>query len=525
MSKTYEEKLRQKLLKEEQVRFSSNQQRAINLADQFLNLITKDIAWQREFVLDTNTHKAIFGERRGGKTNVMAIAAIYKALQTPNIQILYIGLTQTSCQRIMSDQVLARILRSYPLPAKLVGQDLRFDNGSIIYLIGIDANKKQKEKIRGIKSSLNMIDEMQSYTQDTQLILNEVLGPTTADTKASTILAGTAGDAIGKSYWYEITKDNTPANPISKSVLHPEWMVYRSSWKDNTAIDEITNQRICDNVQEYLNDLIQEHPGIQLTDSFRQEWGAEWIVLSSSLVYPRFSDANLISSPTCRELDTKQAIPMPPTHILQSMTHILGIDLGFNDQTTMCVLGYHTKFSNKVYVLESFGKSEMLIPEVVAKIRELDNHYHFSYMVGDSSSLQIFETLKEVHGFPIHKADRAGKYSHQRTLNSDLQTRTIIFLPGNEELIQQLKTIQWDKKKLQEGKYQEDPSFNNDLADSFLYAHHFSRHLWYEAPRIIPSPGEYFTRAILTGELQASRSDFISQDRQRFNPYARRKQY
>jgi hypothetical protein len=25
----------------------------------------------------------------------------------------------------------------------------------------------------------------------------------------------------------------------------------------------------------------------------------------------------------------------------------------------------------------------------------------------------------------------------------------------------------------------EDPSYQNDQADSFLYCHHFSRHLWY----------------------------------------------
>ena len=59
-------------------------------------------------------------------------------------------------------------------------------------------------------------------------------------------------------------------------------------------------------------------------------------------------------------------------------------------------------------------------------------------------------------------------------------------MPGNEELIKQLSSLTWDAKKLKEGEYKEVEGQKNDLADAFLYAHHFSRHMWYNAPK--PKP-------------------------------------
>src|SRR5271155_956559 len=99
-------------------------------------LATKDIPWQAEFIADPETHKALLGERRSAKTSCMGIAATDHALRHPYSKILYIGLTSDSCQRAMYDEVLAKLLRDFPMPAKLVGGDeMRFDNGSIIYLI------------------------------------------------------------------------------------------------------------------------------------------------------------------------------------------------------------------------------------------------------------------------------------------------------------------------------------------------------------------------------------------------------
>ena len=202
----------------------------------FVEAATRDVPWQRQFVYDRSPRRALFGERRGGKTSAMGVCAIEKCLARPNSKVIYVGLTQDSCTRVFYDEVLSNFRRRYSLPFDLTGGDTaRFANGSLIYLVGLDATKKQKEKVRGLKASRILIDEMQSYTQDTSLIINEVLGPAAADTKADIILGGTAGNALGKNYWYEITRHNTREAPIAPSLLHPEWTVYRCEWQKNTA--------------------------------------------------------------------------------------------------------------------------------------------------------------------------------------------------------------------------------------------------------------------------------------------------
>lgn len=324
-------------------------------ARRFVEAATRDVPWQRDFVLDQSPRKALFGERRGGKTTALGIASVARRLRFPNSKGVYVGLTQDSASRVFVDEVLDRLKRKYDLPADIIGgNEMRFENGSIIYVVGLDATKKQKERVRGIKASDIIVDEMQSYTQDIRKIINEVLGPAAADTKAPLMIGGTAGNALGENYWYEITRDNTRDEPIAPSARHPEWMVYRCEWAKNTAIDEQTGRRVCDNVREYLEEQIAKHPGIQLTDSWLQEWEAKWVILTSSLIY-RFSEANVVGHERCIDLGTRQPVPYPSEAFLAGASKILGIDLGYNDPTAMTVVAYNTQFSNKLYVIETLS--------------------------------------------------------------------------------------------------------------------------------------------------------------------------
>lgn len=471
-------------------------------AKRFVEAATRDVPWQRAFVYDKSPRKALFGERRGGKTTVIGISMVARRLAMPNSKGIYVGLTQDSARRVFVDEVLDRLKRKYGLPAEIIGGDeMRFANGSLIYVVGLDATKKQKERVRGIKAADIAIDEMQSYTQDIRKIINEVLGPAAADTKAPIVLGGTAGNALGENYWYEMTRDNTREHPIAPSQRHPEWNVYRCEWSKNTAIDELTGKRVCDNVREYLEEQRVQHPGIELTDSWLQEWEAKWVILTSSLIY-RFADANRVGNPLC-------PVAAPSEAFLGGASFILGIDLGYNDPTAMTVVAYNTQFSNKLYVVETFKRSSMLVGDVAEKIRTLDAKYHFDYMVGDSSSLQVYETLCQQYGLVIQKANRQGKLSHQLTLNSDLQTLVVVVLPGNDELAKQLSTCKWEAEALREGKYVEDQADPNDLADSFLYAYTFSRSLWYTAPmKRAPRTNDEMTLDLTRQLMQANQGGF-----------------
>lgn len=453
-------------------------------ARRFADEATREIAWQRAFVYDTAPRVALFGERRGAKTTAFGIKQVHRRLLMPNSKGIYIGLTNESAVRVYSNEVLDRIIRTFNVPATILagGEEIRFENGSLLYVIGLDATRKQKERVRGLKAADVVIDEMQSFTQDVGAIIRDIVGPAAADTQAPMMIGGTAGDAFEHVFWYQVTRENTSETPRgTPSVRHPEWAVWRCKWSENTAKDEITGRRICDNVRAHLEEQKAKHPGIELTDSWRREWNAEWIILASSLVY-RFGKVNQLGEPECRELN-EAPIASPSEAFLAGATYILGIDLGYNDPTAMVVCAYNTDYSNKLYIIETFQKSGMLVADVDEKLKELERRYEFSYKVGDSSSLQVFESLRQTHGHTIEKADRQGKLSHVHLVNSDLQTRVILVTPGNEELVQQLSTLRWAAKELEKGKYVEDPADDNHLADAFLYAHTFSRSLWYESPK------------------------------------------
>jgi hypothetical protein len=232
---------------------------------------------------------------------------------------------------------------------------------------------------------------------------------------------------------------------------------------------------------------------------------------TTALIY-HYSTANLIGHSNCK-------YTAPTYEFLLTATYVLGLDLGYNDPTAMTVVAYNNKYSNKLYIIETFQQSEMLIQEVATKIKELDSRYHFSYMVGDSSSLQVFETISQTYSLPIEKANRQGKLSHQLILNSDMKCELVLFMPGNGELINQLETCTWSKSQFETGKYVEDPKHPNDQVDSFLYAFFYSRHLWFKEPKPILKPEETFLNAILMADKKDKRADRYSNDKSKYSAH------
>ena len=158
-------------------------------------------------------------------------------------------------------------------------------------------------------------------------------------------------------------------------------------------IDEQTGRRVCDNVREYLAEQVAKHPGIETTDSWRQEWEAEWVILTSSLIY-RFTDRNVGAMPTRDYLD--------------SARYVLGLDLGYNDPTAITVVAYNTRYSNKLHVVYTFQQQAMLVADVAEKLKELEARFRPDHMVGDSSSLQVFETLRQQYGLVIRRLSDRG---------------------------------------------------------------------------------------------------------------------
>lgn len=470
---------------------------------------------QLDFIKDKSKRKALFVGRRAGKSTSIAIYMLLAALTNPGVRITYFGLTAGSAEDTMYPILLGKepgqeagILLNYLKESEykynMTERLLEFSNGASIKFAGVDVNYKEIDKVLGSKQYMIIIDECQNQTQDLEKIINKKAQQCVSDylTKGGgqIILAGTAGDYRGKHYWYRINTDPT----LGWSIHH---------WEHDQNPHMKQQKKI-----EQDNFLKQYGPDYIKTAWWIQQYECQWITDKNVLIY-RYDQSNLLNSPSCIDSATNQRIPMPSNEFLTSATYILGIDLGYNDPTALTIVAYNLKFSNKLYVIETFNKSNMLVQEVASKIKQLDNKYHFSYMVGDSSSLQVFETIKQNYSLPIEKANRSGKLSHQLVVNSDLQTKNIVIMPGNDELINQLQSCIWDRSAFEEGRYVEDPSFKNDIADSFLYAHNFSRHLWFKEPKPILTIQESFVQSILQGEKKFNKQMILQGSKERYNPY------
>lgn len=400
------------------------------------NVLGECFAQQLDFINSSAKKKVLCLTRRAGKSYCVAVYLINEALLNPKSKLIYIHLTKKEAIDTMWLDIFETIILKLEIKAELVGQQIRFDNGSIIYLTGIDATPKEKEKLRGKKYRLAVIDECQSFRQDLKNTIHSVLGPTLADNNATLCLCGTAGNQMGEHYWYQINRPDSEEKG---------WTFFKWTWEDNVF------KR--DNIRAYLNDLKASDPGIVKTNSFRQEWLGEWVPETDARVY-RSEKPNYVEE-------------LPPGFLVGA-SYILSIDLGYYDATAFVVSAYNKKFDNTLYILESQKKSELLPSAVTAMIKEYYmQKYKFRSMYVDAGggALQFVEEMRQIHQLPLQSAQKLGKEAHISLLNDDFITGKVkILKPNNEALIKELDTLIWDVKVLKEtGQRKEDASKQNHL--------------------------------------------------------------
>lgn len=471
---------------------------------------------QRLFMADKSRRKCLFVARRGAKTFAIAIYILLAAISNPKVKILYLGLSKESAENALWRDCLQTIFDNAGMKEgthytyNRVNKTVEFRNKSTIRMTGADTSFKEPGKLLGGKYFMAVIDECQNYTQNLESIILSVLGPAVSDYindgGGQIILAGTAGPYMGKHYWYRINTEKELG-----------WSIHTWDGKDNP------HMKVQKEVEEH--DFLQQYgPDYVKTDWYQQQYLCHWVFATTALIY-KFERGCNISSPECIDSLSGKRIERPSEAFLASATYILALDIGYNDPSAFVVVAYNLKYSNKLFVIESFVQDKLLPREIAAKIKALDSRYRFTYMVGDSSNLTVFETLCQDYSFPIEKANRTGKLSHQFVLNGDFVCKNIVFMPGNEALTDQLQTVVWDRTALVDGRYVEDPAYKNDLTDALLYAHNYSRHLWFRPPPKQETEQEHFVSSILEGERALNRIDMLKADKRRLNPYQHKPVY
>jgi hypothetical protein len=390
---------------------------------------------QWNFINDPSSLKVAQCTRRAGKSYGAGLYAFKEAHSTPGVSVVIVGLTRDSIKKIYMKDIMRQINNDLKLGASPNRSDLTWTlpNGSIIYLVGVDANPDDMNKLLGQKNKLVIIDESAFYRQNMRKLVYEILIPTMIDYNGTIALISTTSH-LTKTLYYDITMEKIKG-----------WSVHK--W---TALD---NPHIAEKWKKQIEALKINNPGIEQTPAFRRMYLNEWVIDEDSLVYRHQHAIHIDNLP-----DTKT-----------EWHYVLGIDLGFEDDTAFVVCAYN-EYDERLYVIETFNKSKMIISAVASKIDELNKKYKFSHMVVDNASKQAVEEMKVRYQLPLIPADKTDKRVFIEMLNSDLITKKICILPDAKPLTNEWTDLVFDERKLQLGKFVEHPAVPNHLSDAFLYA-------------------------------------------------------
>lgn len=432
------------------------------------DILTMAFPKQIDIIKHPNRTKALLTNRRFGKSTTAGLYLFKEALDYPGSTNIYVALTRESAQKIMYKDVLKKINKDYHLNAKFNEAPylkVTLPNESVIYLLGLDKDKGEAEKVLGQAFRLVVVDECASFKQDLGEIINKVLIPATVDWEGTVFLIGTPGDNT-RSYFYDVTTGKEKGWEVFKGLSH------------------VDNPHMKDKMQKEINRLIEKNPLVTETSWFKQMYLGEWVIDNSKLVSKFNRSINLID--TIRETQ-------------EEFYYIMGIDLGFNDATAITVVGYR-QYDRNLYVFESFKKKGMDITDVANKIKQISSKYqHVKYVV-DNASKQAVEEIKNRHGIPLHPAEKIQKKEFISLMNAEfVQGYIKILEKPNKGLIDELETLIWEDETQQ----REHPQLDNHNHDSLLYAWRHAYNYYVETkPENISYNSEDYMNKMLDEELE-----------------------
>lgn len=402
---------------------------------------------QQAFLDDPSPMRVVLCTRRSGKTYGGGLALFRAAFARPNVSCLYVALTRASAKRIAWKDVLKTIDREQRLGCRFNETELSvtLPNGSVIYLLGMDADEGEKEKALGQKFASVVIDEAASFSIDLHELVFGVLKPAVADYRGQIAMIGTPGN-VKRGLFYELTEGQDPGDPGRWSKLG--WSGHRWSARDNPHMRDKWAAEVAD--------LRANNPRIAETPLFRQHYLGQWVVDDDARVY-RFDVAR-----------NGYRGELPAVTGRGRWHYIVGLDLGFADSTAWVVAAYHDN-SRQLHIVEALKADGLDITDVAQRTRQLLARYDVDRIVVDGANKQAVEELRRRHDLPMTAADKAGKADFVELMNGDLIMGNVrVNLDAAAVLAEEWGGLVWDQRVV--GRRVEHPACPNHCADAALYA-------------------------------------------------------
>jgi PBSX family phage terminase large subunit len=411
------------------------------------SLFSDNFPQQKNFVLDNAKLKAIFCTRRAAKSFTAGLYMVYEALSTPNCNVLFIGLTRQSAKDIIWKDILQVINRQHKLNCKFNKAELSmtFTNGSKIQITGVDTDAEEMNKLLGRKYRLVCIDEASMYTVDLRHLVYDILSPAMADLAGTICLMGTSSNYT-RGLFYDITNG-----------IEPGWSLHQWSAYDNPFVAR--------QWQDKLNEIAELRPLYMETPQFKQWYLNKWVVETDKLVYKYNQEKNLY-------------IELPKNINKLGWRYVLGIDLGYEDDTAFVLTAYHENDPH-FYVIDCYNEKHMSLDQVADKIKKYMNNTDRepSKIVIDGAAKQSVESMRIRYSIPFEYTDKQGKSDFIEILNADLIQAKIKISSKCNTLVDELMSLVWktDGDKIVIPR-KEHPALPNHLCDAFLYAWRMGYH-------------------------------------------------
>lgn len=449
------------------------------------NFLNGEYALQDDFILHPNKFKAFLSTRRCGKTYTGGLYMCKEAYENPGCSVIYAGLTKESARRILIKDVLKPINKKYGLEIKFNATTLTctFPNGSIIYIMGLDSSEDEKEKALGQKYKLAIIDEAASYNIDLRELVYGVLKPAMADLSGTIVLLGTPGN-LTKSLFYDVT-----------AGIEPGWHV--------VSANTFQNPFMADNWRKEIEELTTNQPYIIETPLFKQMYLGQWVIDTDALVYKFNADRNFYD-----------AFP----HVKGDWQHVLGVDLGYEDDSAFVVVAFH-EHSKVLHIVDCFSDKHMDITDVANKIKGFKAKYNIYKVIIDNANKQAVEEMQKRHSLPLEPADKTGKSDFIEIMNSELiQGYIKLQRTACHKLADEWQNLVWKEKGI---KREENPSCANHLSDAALYAWRFTYSYIGERPKPAPAYGTPIWHQSEVERMEAEAEEYFkAQEEASKDPYS-----
>lgn len=418
-------------------------------------LLDRATPLQARYIDDRAALLSYLAGRRHGKTD--AVAARIITHSKPGTMTAYVAPTITRANEILVP-LLRQLRRDCDVGWEQRGDVISFTNGGQLRLMGA-SNSAEVQKLRGEDLLAVYFDEC-GVIKDAVLrealfgCAWEALRRYRGAPGSGVSMSGTPGP-LPEGLWWEISTQNKPdGSPMYGASRHV------GTIHDNPLFAGGKAERT---MQADLDAGIY----VSREDSrFRREVLAQWCLPSEQRCYPH-APAQLIAQ------------GLAPT---MGRT-IMAVDFGFHDATAIVILrlvpfreetaqvdgSTRVVEGERAHVLWAEKQSHWQLPDIAARVRELQQLFRTGTIVGDSGGnrliVEAFASQFGIAMLPAQKGGMGAKRARIHTLNDLFAIGQIALYEGAAPLFAELGSLVWNEDRSDHDTRQED-----HCADALGYA-------------------------------------------------------